>query len=813
VRAGSVGGAVARSGDRPQPWLGDDNAYALACDKLGRVWVGHLNHGVSVYNGHEWRNYDILTGPLRERVFSIANCPADGDVWMATNAGLARYHLDDGRWSYYTRAEGLPADDIQCLAFDKAGTLYAGTQCDGLAICTPTRGKAQLEYKRWRVLIASGATAGTPVLERHGDKMPISPCGDGLPSNLVNDVLVASDGTIYVATITGLTASRDKGRTWHFVRGQNWEAKARGLYQPPPKEQIEAAAALAKGRTLLLEDYVTCLAEDDSGNLWIGHREKGFEVFDPRTGKRLPAGDPAKPKSPHPRPLSRERERGAEKAGVADYVTRLLPVDGGILAGSYGAGLAAAAGPDTSEPGTKNSEPGRVGPEASATARASQTPGRHAPARKDGADSPSGASFPLPAAPPLASDIADMTDELSKPQSKQGKQPPVIAMPDDWRTQGDWLGRYGRYWACCCAICSPMDYVWGAGREPVEYAARIGPHCTANDSIRYWVHWLYTDNRRSLEMPSTYAHSRVLKGLTTWSRIRRQAEWDDHGEAYPRTYEGPDLYCTLKIPAGLFFLSLYDFNKDGHHGANRFRDYQISIRTHEPQLPLHQIDGFERQPELARARIHDFWGGVWKRFLVQGPMHLTIRVSRNDSFNTILAGVMLDLVDEEPPPYFAGAPGAGVSSGASVPPGATGVSPVSSTGRLPAAPYAGVDRIGFIRAALAGLDQLQSQRRGQWAACSRRSYVLLLRAAYAGQALEPEAAGKPNRAAPAEVVGTCEYHCGLFLDWERDQSARGSATARSVEKALRWDGRTYSCQRQGKQLIARYLDTPQSKPP
>ncbi len=26
--------------------------------------------------------------------------------------------------------------------------------------------------------------------------------------------------------------------------------------------------------------------------------------------------------------------------------------------------------------------------------------------------------------------------------------------------------------------------------------------------------------------------------------------------------------------------------------------------------------------------------------------------SGNDSFNTILAGVMLDLVDEEPPPYF-----------------------------------------------------------------------------------------------------------------------------------------------------------------
>ncbi len=31
--------------------LGDDNAYAICADKLGRIWVGHLNHAVSVYNG------------------------------------------------------------------------------------------------------------------------------------------------------------------------------------------------------------------------------------------------------------------------------------------------------------------------------------------------------------------------------------------------------------------------------------------------------------------------------------------------------------------------------------------------------------------------------------------------------------------------------------------------------------------------------------------------------------------------------------------------------------------------------------------
>ena len=280
---------VARAGSEPVPvfpGLGDDNAYALCYDKLGRIWVGHLNHGVSVFDGKHWRNYDILAGPLGERVFAIKTCPVDGDVWIATSAGLTRYRVDADAWTYYTRADGLPSDQIQCMAFDKSGTLYAGTQCDGLAICIPARSAvAGLQYKTWRVVAAPAELQ---------DRPPPVPMGEGLPTNLLNDVLAARDGTIYVATTTGLTLSRDKGRTWKFLRGQNWQAKAQGLYQPPPKERIAAAAAMARGQTLLSEDYVTCLAEDGDGNLWIGHRQKGCEVFDPRTGKCLGNAGPGR---------------------------------------------------------------------------------------------------------------------------------------------------------------------------------------------------------------------------------------------------------------------------------------------------------------------------------------------------------------------------------------------------------------------------------------------------------------------------------------------------------------------------------------
>ena len=60
--------------------LGDESIHALACDTQGRIWAGHLNHGVSVWNGEKWRNYPVGSGPIGERVYDIAVNPRDGDA-------------------------------------------------------------------------------------------------------------------------------------------------------------------------------------------------------------------------------------------------------------------------------------------------------------------------------------------------------------------------------------------------------------------------------------------------------------------------------------------------------------------------------------------------------------------------------------------------------------------------------------------------------------------------------------------------------------------------------------------------------------
>ncbi len=270
--------------------LGDNNAYALVCDKQGRIWAGNLNHGVSVYNGKRWQDYNViadpkrhvLAGPIGERVFAEAVNPVNGDVWMATSAGLCRYKISDESWHYYTRANGLPSDQANALAFGKHGRLYVGTQCDGIAIST-----AREHYKHWRVI-------------RGPWKMPTRPSGYGLPSNLINCLLAMHDGTVVAGTDGGLAYSRNHGRSWRYLRGQDYVAKVRGLYHPPRDWRPAPPRVL---NNLPLEDYVTCLGEQRikmrrhgrvHDLLWVCYRQQGYEIIDLRTGRKFASvRDPA----------------------------------------------------------------------------------------------------------------------------------------------------------------------------------------------------------------------------------------------------------------------------------------------------------------------------------------------------------------------------------------------------------------------------------------------------------------------------------------------------------------------------------------
>lgn len=522
--------------------LGDDNAYSLTCDKQGRVWAGTLGHGVSVFNGKAWRTYDQANGPLGAHVVALAVCPVDGDVWGGTEAGLFRYSPAHDTWTYYTRAHGLPSDQISALAFDAAGNVFAGTECEGLAIGSRASG-----YAKWRTVSGPSGLA-------------VTSGGRNLPSDQVNAVTVVKDGAVYVGTDRGLARSLDGGDAWFYTRGADYKAKAEQQYR-------KAAAVNQDVRgDLLAEDYVASLAQDRAGRLWIGHRAQGCEALDVNTLRRVAS------------------------SSAADFVAAFAPgADGSVLAGGYGAGLVSVNPPTDAE----------------------RVP----------APVPHPASFPSPAKSPTLARLREMLQAVKSLKASASDWQGVY-LGEDWATQGDWSGRYGRQWATLCAARSPFDHNIQE-LSPYQVEAHIGPHHDKGDSLRRWVQSVQTDSPKSLYDP--------IPGY------RRQAEWDDHAEAYPLEYEGPDILVTVSVPAGIHRVSLYFMNKDGHDAANRSRDYRVllrpSVSTPDATLAL---------PALAQARVHAFWDGKYVQFAVRGPGKYSLQIAKNNSFNTIVSGVFVD---------------------------------------------------------------------------------------------------------------------------------------------------------------------------
>lgn len=216
---------------------------------------------------------------------------------------------------------------------------------------------------------------------------------------------------------------------------------------------------------------------------------------------------------------------------------------------------------------------------------------------------------------------ANPIERRAKPIRLQKEDARVNAfyLTDDWATKGDWCGRYGGRTAHLCAMYAPWDSLvigrdWGS-----VIKGRMGEHHREGDVLRQWVHWIYAENRNSLYVP-------VIG-------YRRQAEWDDHSESYPASWEGPNIIISVSlVTSGWHRVSFYFNNKDGHEGENFRRDYTVETD-----------DGTGR---LVRSRVVGFRNGVYKSFAVKGPGTKEFRIRRHGSFSTILSAVFVDLFFE-----------------------------------------------------------------------------------------------------------------------------------------------------------------------
>lgn len=335
----------------------------------------------------------------------------------------------------------------------------------------------------------------------------------------------------------------------------------------------------------LKESYVNCVLHGKYG-LWIGYRTQGVE--------QRASGDPG---------IIRDYSFPRITCPVRTFVE--LP-DGRVFAATYGAGLVKLI---------------KFDPVDAPPAVVQQTADAAHP------------SYRTVNPVSILRDIRQFARvQEDRPESEAWAQ----YLGEDWVTKGDWAGRYGARKQVLCAMNAPSTtrpWSGGVSNAPIQVGVGSGPQGSGS---RSWVDWERADDNRDVLLQMEYGH-------------RTQAEWNDNGQEYSRTFDGPDLWLTI-IPdkSAIWRFSLYFFNSNGRNGNNVERDYIIEIYESSQS---EKMEDWKTRGPLCTARVADFAsGGVYKTFLLRNSPQpnrcFHVRLIRNGSLNAILNGVFFDRLFE-----------------------------------------------------------------------------------------------------------------------------------------------------------------------
>ena len=121
--------------------LPDDLIRSLLVDDDGSIWIG-TRRGLAHYKDHLFTTISRADGLKSDLVGALlrmhdpAHSGSAADLWIATLNGLSR--LRDGRITTFSTRDGLSGDVITSLLQDSSGTLWIGTNSNGLSYLSPS---------------------------------------------------------------------------------------------------------------------------------------------------------------------------------------------------------------------------------------------------------------------------------------------------------------------------------------------------------------------------------------------------------------------------------------------------------------------------------------------------------------------------------------------------------------------------------------------------------------------------------------------------------------------------------------------------
>jgi signal transduction histidine kinase/ligand-binding sensor domain-containing protein len=233
---------------------------------------------------------------LNARAFFPASA---NDLWIGTN-GYGLIHLRRRVVRMFTKADGLPNDNVMAVLPAHDGTLWVGSNCgfssyDGTAFRAWTAKDGLRDDCVWSLAEDQQhdlwiGTYGGGVYRKHGDTFTQYSKEQGLPDRIVTQIVVARDGTLWFATPEGLShledghfrsyttadgLSSNQVLSIHEDRaGTLWVATQTGL-----DRRVGARFASISAENRKNGHFPDALFEDANGNLYTGEYPKGIDMI------------------------------------------------------------------------------------------------------------------------------------------------------------------------------------------------------------------------------------------------------------------------------------------------------------------------------------------------------------------------------------------------------------------------------------------------------------------------------------------------------------------------------------------------------
>ncbi|WP_243438252.1 two-component regulator propeller domain-containing protein [Fundidesulfovibrio soli] len=224
--------------------LSRSGASALFADGEGTLWVGTETAGLLRVDLGSGKVESFLPDAYIYRMLRDSR----GDLWAASDKGLARYRVGDGVEGFELFAsnpfdpDSLSQNDAMSLLEDASGILWVGTYSGGLNKLVP------------------GARYFSSYRKIPGDS-------NSLPGREVSAVLRDREGLVWVGT-------RYDGLACMGGGDAPGRRKVLKVYRHDPKTPDSLA-----------EDSINCLMEDSKGRIWVGTVDSGLSVLDKKTGR------------------------------------------------------------------------------------------------------------------------------------------------------------------------------------------------------------------------------------------------------------------------------------------------------------------------------------------------------------------------------------------------------------------------------------------------------------------------------------------------------------------------------------------------